>query len=321
MNLKNFTLLYVEDDMQAQEHMKMLLADDFKAFYQAFDAEEALAVYKEKKPDIILSDIVLPHSDGLTLSKEIKKIDKWQPIVILSAFDEREKLLEAINTGIDYFIPKPVDIEMLYDRLHAIARNLQNDIDAKKAKEKELEVLYALAHYDTLTQVANRHLFSVKLNETVNKAQHSHENFTLFFIDLDNFKSINDQYGHSAGDAVLQSVAQNIKKVIRIEDTFARIGGDEFALIVESVKKISDTKSLTEKIIQAVSTPIVFQKYTFHITCSIGIAVYPIQGSSKEALLHSADMAMYAAKKEAKSHFKFGDSSTAPTTQGRSSDV
>ncbi|QOP44588.1 GGDEF domain-containing response regulator [Sulfurimonas sediminis] len=321
MNLKNFTLLYVEDDMQAQKHMKMLLADDFKAFYQAFDAEEALAIYKEKKPDIILSDIILPRSDGLTLSKEIKKTNKWQPIIILSAFDEREKLLEAIDTGIDYFIPKPVDIEMLYDRLHTIARNLQNDIDAKKAKEKELEVLYALAHYDTLTQVANRHLFSVKLKETINKAQHSHENFTLFFIDLDNFKSINDQYGHSAGDAVLQSVAQNIKKVIRIEDTFARIGGDEFALIVESVKSLPETKSLTEKIMQTVATPIVFQEHTFHITCSIGIAIYPTQGSSQEALLHSADMAMYTAKKDAKSRFQFSDFSTATATGGKNSDV
>ncbi|UCN00249.1 GGDEF domain-containing response regulator [Sulfurimonas sp. SWIR-19] len=321
MNLKNFTLLYVEDDMQAQEHMKMLLEDDFKAFYQAFDAKEAFDIYKEKKPDIILSDIILPSTDGLTLSKEIKKTDKWQPIIILSAFDEREKLLEAIDTGIDYFIPKPVDIEMLYDRLHTIARNLQNDIDAKKTKEKELEVLYALAHYDTLTQVANRHLFSVKLNETINKAQHSHENFTLFFIDLDNFKSINDQYGHSAGDAVLQSVAQNIKKVIRIEDTFARIGGDEFALIIENMKNTSDINTLANKIIHSVATPIVFQKHTFHITCSIGIAVYPTQGNSQEALLHSADMAMYAAKKDAKSRFKFSDSSTAPVTGGQNLDV
>lgn len=310
MLLKNFTLLYIEDDIQAQQNMKMILEDDVKAFFQAFDGKEGLDIYKEKKPDIILSDIILPSIDGLTLTKKIRQIDKCQPIVVISAFDDREKLLEAINAGIDYFIPKPIDIDILYDRLNTIAQNLQNKKDADKTKEKEHEILHALAHYDTLTQIANRHLFGIKLNETINKVRRAHESFALFFIDLDKFKNINDTYGHAAGDAVLQSVAQNIKKVIRLEDTFARIGGDEFALIIENEENISHTNLLAKKIMQAVSTPITFEEHKFHITCSIGISFYDGQLCSKEALLRNADRAMYVAKKEEKSNFKYSSSNT-----------
>ncbi len=305
MLLKNFTLLFVEDDKGAQEQMKMLLEDDLKEFYQAFDGKEGLSVYEEKQPDIILTDIVLTSLNGLEMSKKIKQMNNEQPIIIMSAFDEKETLLEAINSGIDYFLPKPVDIDILYNRLNIIAQNLQNKIDAQKLRQKEIQMLHALAHYDTLTQVANRHLFSIKLDEAISRANRNNTTLALFFIDLDKFKKINDSYGHSAGDTVLRSVTKNITKTVRLEDTFARIGGDEFALIVENVNSQNETDTLAKKIIEAVSVPINFKEKSLHITCSIGISLYPNQSRSKEELLHLGDMAMYEAKKEQTSNFVY----------------
>jgi len=303
--LENFTLLYIEDDLDAQERMKMMLEDDVKEFFQAYNGEEGLRVYEEKKPDIILTDVNMPVLDGLSMAKEIKQKDKQQPIIVMSAFDDRRTLLEAINIGIDYFTPKPIDMDIVYDRLNTIAEHLQNKIDAQNAKKREMEELYALAHYDTLTKISNRFLFNIKLDEAINKAKRYNSKFTLFFIDLDDFKMINDTYGHAAGDKVLQSVSDNIKKVIRLEDTFARISGDEFSLIIENIDDKNYIDTLANKIIGAASTPVEFNDKTIHITCSVGISRYPKDSNSKEELLHLADIAMYKAKQQGKCNFAY----------------
>ena len=298
MLLKNFTLLYVEDDRQAQEQMKMLLEDDVKEFFQAFDGVEGLAMYEEKQPDIVVTDIAMPLLDGLEMSQKIKQINNLQPIVVLSAFDERDILLKAINSGIDYFVTKPVDIDFLYSKLELIVHHLQDQIDAQKLREKEMQLLHALAHYDTLTQVANRHLFNIKLDEAIGRANRNNTTLALFFIDLDKFKNINDTYGHNAGDTVLQSVAKRITNILRVEDIFARIGGDEFALIVENITATTATEHLAKKIKEAVSLPIEYEDKELNITCSIGVSFYPTQSRSKEEIMHLADMAMYKAKQK-----------------------
>ncbi len=305
MLLENFTLLYIEDDLDAQERMKMMFEDDVKEFYQAYNGEEGLRVYEEKKPDIILTDINMPVLDGLSMAKEIKQKDKQQPIIVMSAFDDRATLLEAINIGIDYFTPKPIDMEILYDRLNTIAQNLQNKIDAQNAKKREMEELYALAHYDTLTKISNRFFFHIKLDEIISKAKRYNSKFTLFFIDLDDFKQINDTYGHAAGDKVLESVADNVKKVLRLEDTFARISGDEFSIIIENIDDKEYIETLATKIIKAASIPVTLNDTTIHITCSVGISRYPKDSSSKEELLHLADLAMYKAKQQGKCNFAY----------------
>ena len=137
MLLENFTLLYVEDDTDMQSSMKSFLEDEVKEFYQAYDGEEGLALYKDKKPDIILSDIRMAKVDGLSMSKAIKKIDKHQPIVLISAFEDTEILKEAINIGVNNFIVKPIeDIYILIDMLENISIGLQNHLDSVATKEK-----------------------------------------------------------------------------------------------------------------------------------------------------------------------------------------
>jgi len=300
--INNFTLLYVEDDVETQESMKRILEGDVKTFYQAFDGNEGLKAYKEFKPDIVLTDINMPILDGLLMSQEIKNLDKEVPIIMMSAFDDKKILLNALNIGVDYFTPKPVNMDMIYDKLEQITQNLQNKIDIERVRENELENLENLAHYDTLTKIPNKFLFDLKLDQALTQASINRDEIILFFIDLDNFKFINDTYGHAGGDAVLRKVSENIKNIISMEEIFARIGGDEFSLIAKGNKNID---TLAEKIVEASSLPIEFEDKIINITCSVGVSKYPADSMKKKELIHFADIAMYRAKKRGKATYEF----------------
>ena len=305
MLTNNFTLLYVEDDEQAQEQMKMMLEDDVKEFYQAFDGEEGLALYKKVNPDIVLTDINMPFLDGLSMSKEIKKINDDTPIIIMSAFDDRKTLLNALNIGIDYFTPKPIDMDIVNERLEKIAKHLQNNIDAENARKNELNNLRHMAHYDTLTEVPNRFLFNLKLDKALARAKRNKSSVALFFIDLDNFKGINDSYGHGGGDIVLKTVSKNIQNVIRKEDTLARISGDEFSVIIEDITDIQYIDHLAKKILKASSNKIEFNNKIINMSCSIGISKFPNDSMDKKELIHFADTAMYKAKNSGKATYEY----------------
>ena len=312
MPLKSCTLLFVEDDLQIQELLKTIFEEDVETLYQAYNGQEGLTLYREKSPDIIVTDISMPLLDGIAMSQEIKRVDRNQPILIMSAFDEREILLDAINFGIDGFIVKPVEIGELNQKLHQIAHTLYHRREVERAREqiveqkrKEAESLYQLAHYDTLTNIPNRYLFNEKLEATLAKAGEENDTFSLFFIDLDDFKTINDTYGHKAGDQVLISLVNRIKEVIGREDILARIGGDEFALIVKHAPRRHDRERLAKEIIERVSLPLHIADVTLGLSCSIGIGSYPEDTTSKEELLHFADLAMYRSKSTGKSSFAF----------------
>jgi len=297
--MNNFTLLYVEDDIDAQTWMKMMIEDEVKEFFQAFDGEEGLQMYKKHKPDIILTDINMPILDGLKMAKEIKSIDKNQHILIMSAFDDREILLNSINIGIDYFISKPIDMSELMQKLKEIGENLQETLNNHKQKEQEIEELYNLAHYDSLTKIYNRFFFMRQLKKYID----SKKTFSLLFIDLDDFKIINDTYGHLAGDKVLQSVCLNVNKLISKNDIFARLGGDEFALIIDEIDDKEYIDELANKLLEAISTDVYFEENVFRVSGSIGISRFPNDANSKSELLHLADVAMYKAKKLGKSAY------------------
>ncbi len=303
--LNNFTLLCVEDNLDARKQIKMMLEDDFKEIYTASDGAEGFELYKDKRPDIILTDINMPNMDGLSMIKEIRKQDKDQQIVIISAFDDRKNLLEAINLGGNGFISKPIDVDKLYEKLHCIAKKLQAKIDAQKLKAKEMENLYRLAHYDNLTKIPNKFLFEITLEQAISKAKRDGKQIALFFIDLDNFKSVNDTYGHKAGDIVLQTISRNIKEVIRSEDVLARRSGDEFLLLVEGVNSENDLNLLAKKIIKATSAPIKYLEKEINITVSVGISRFPLDTDVAEELIHFADIAMYEAKNSGKCNYIF----------------
>jgi len=297
--LKNFTVLYVEDDVDTQEYMEFYLSSEVKEFYQAFNGEEGIALYKSKKPDVIITDLNMPKLSGMEMIKQIKADNKEQIIIITSAFGDRESLMEALNNGANGFISKPIDIDAFNSKLVEVTSELKAKIAKSKASQKEKKVLYSLAHFDSLTQIHNRLSFTQHITHMVEEEIP----FRLFFIDLDNFKPINDTYGHDAGDAMLKWVVKNISKIIRKDDMFARLGGDEFALVLRDIDDIETLKLLAQKVIDATSLPLSYAQESLVVSCSIGVSCYPHDGTEVESLLKKADEAMYRAKRAGKSNF------------------
>jgi len=183
------------------------------------------------------------------------------------------------------------------------------DITKQKLMENMLkeqkEILSHLAHHDTLTELPNRSLFHDRLAKAIQKAKRDNTKFAVFFIDLDRFKEINDSLGHDIGDEVLKEVADRFEAILRESDTLARLGGDEFTIIMENLQNGADASLLAMKILQSLSKPIIKDATSFYLSCSIGISLYPSDGSTVADLLKYADAAMYRAKEEGKGDFKF----------------
>jgi diguanylate cyclase (GGDEF)-like protein/PAS domain S-box-containing protein len=169
------------------------------------------------------------------------------------------------------------------------------------------ERIYHLAHFDVLTNLPNRRLFNDRLVLAIQQAERYGNHFAVLFLDLDNFKRINDTLGHHAGDLLLQAVAQRLTENLRKIDAVARFGGDEFAIMLEEVKDPADLKRIAQKIIDAVSTPVDLEGVEVQVGVSIGVSVYPADGNSVEELFKNADTAMYRAKSLGKNRCQFFD--------------
>lgn len=168
------------------------------------------------------------------------------------------------------------------------------DITARKNTEQEIQ---HLALHDPLTGLSNRTLLFDRLDGAITAARRRSTSFALFFLDLDNFKPINDDLGHDAGDFVLKIIAQRLQGSVRESDTVARVGGDEFILVLQEVHGRQDALSVAEKTIAALSKPISIGEQQCAVGATLGIALYPEHGDDADTLIRHADAAMYAAKR------------------------
>lgn len=183
-------------------------------------------------------------------------------------------------------------------------RGVGRDVtDSKRAEE---QIRY-LATHDSLTELPNRVLFGQLLTAAIKTAKRQARGFTVMFIDLDHFKLVNDTLGHEAGDRLLREVAQRLKRTLRASDTVARLGGDEFVVLLQRADTRESATKVAQKILAALSEPIVIQGQECRVTASIGICMYPLQAHDEESLMLNADTAMYLAKEAGKSSFRFYD--------------
>lgn len=171
------------------------------------------------------------------------------------------------------------------------------DIAERKAEE---DYLRHIAHHDALTNLPNRVLFHTKLEQAIVHAQRANNIFAVLFFDLDNFKPVNDQYGHDVGDKLLQEVAQRLGSRIRQTDTITRMGGDEFVMLLENLPNAAILPQLIHKIMQAVCAPCYIKGHHIDIGISVGEAVYPQDGLDAKSLINHADQKMYQMKKRSK---------------------
>jgi diguanylate cyclase (GGDEF)-like protein/PAS domain S-box-containing protein len=177
-----------------------------------------------------------------------------------------------------------------------------SDITSIKQSETDLEFL---AHHDPLTKLPNRLLLSARIEQAIKRAKRANLKLAVLFLDLDKFKEINDTYGHSYGDEILITVTKRLKSIVRDQDTIARIGGDEFVLLIEDIEVIADLESILTKILDIFKQEILVHMQAFKLTASIGISIYPENGNNLEELVKNADTAMYEAKEDGRNTYRF----------------
>lgn len=189
-----------------------------------------------------------------------------------------------------------LSIKLLRDERGHLINHLAvfSDISARKAEEERIN---HLAHYDGLTDLPNRTLITDRLRQALSKAKRDRTRMGLMFIDLDKFKPVNDNLGHAVGDLLLVEVANRLRESIRASDTVARLGGDEFVVLLPTLEQEADAVLVAEKIRYALNQPFEVAGHVLDISSSIGVAVYPEQGTDEKLLLINADIAMYHAKK------------------------
>ncbi|MGO4888402.1 diguanylate cyclase domain-containing protein [Anaerobacillus sp. MEB173] len=175
-------------------------------------------------------------------------------------------------------------------------------VDITKQKQLENE-LKQMAYYDELTDLPNRKALDRHIQKALARSKRHNHNFTIMFIDLDDFKVVNDTMGHDAGDLLLIEVVNRLNESLREEDLIARIGGDEFIVVLEETNKV-EIEDIAKRIIEKISLPYMLNEKEANISLSIGISMYPDDGEDKETLIEHADKAMYYAKFNGKNNFK-----------------
>jgi diguanylate cyclase (GGDEF)-like protein/PAS domain S-box-containing protein len=176
--------------------------------------------------------------------------------------------------------------------------------DIRDRKENEARIHF-LAHHDPLTHLPNRAMLMERLHTLIETARRQSKQVAVLFLDLDNFKTINDSLGHHAGDELLKRVAQRLKDGLRSADMVGRLGGDEFLLAITDLSRVEDVVPVIEKIAEAINEPFSLEGEVFTISCSIGVSMFPQDGDAPDILIRNADTAMYFAKDSGRSNFQF----------------
>ena len=226
---------------------------------------------------------------------------------------------ELIGVGVFYWLSNSFDTKELITISVQLASVLTQEMSLLHVKDfssgsnhqstneldnsDENSLVHYMAYYDLLTDLPNRMLFQDRLTQALDRSKNDRNKFAVFFIDVDRFKTINDSLGHSMGDILLQQVTQRLKSCLRNDDTLARWGGDEFTLLIENLVSEEQVAHLSKRILNAFNAPFPCQGYELHVTCSIGIAIYPCHAEKSAALLQNADAALYQAKQQGRNTF------------------
>lgn len=291
------TLLINANRDQYVQMAKLLDAVAVSDYEMTWCADYAYALEAMLAPihDIILLDYEHAPDVCEELLRSASTHGCTTPILCLTAKVNPELDRAAIKAGAaDYLVKDRLDIA-------SIERTIRYAIDRKRAETE----LARLAHYDSLTGIPNRLLFNDRLDRALQRAERGDTPFALLYVDLDGFKSVNDTHGHDVGDKLVQGIAARLNQCIRRTDSVARIGGDEFTVLLEKVNSTNDTITIAQKIIDVIAEPFNINGQQMHVGSSIGIAVYPEAGRDATTLLKHADMAMYEAKATQGSNYRF----------------
>ncbi|WP_281558767.1 GGDEF domain-containing response regulator [Thalassomonas sp. RHCl1] len=325
---EHFNLLIVEPS-EAERALYSTMVRDFGfnvTIFEVMTGQSAVDVIKQNNFGCILLSNDLPDmnaqlvlamiQDGPTLSI---------PVIVLTSAELEDLALELMESGATDCIPKSQCIPLVLNKaiLYALARAQYRkaQIDFQKAEIKSIEhellkernialeeaneKLQQLAMRDPLTGLPNRNYLQQQLEQTLLHAERARRIFGVLYFDLDYFKYVNDTYGHQVGDELLLAATKRVKQVIRQKDVLARIGGDEFVLLIDDASEPAFFGIIAAKICRTLRAEFIIQGFELHISCSVGIATYPHSGTDYEELMKNADSAMYRAKESGRNNYKF----------------
>jgi diguanylate cyclase (GGDEF)-like protein len=279
-------LLLIDDDALLLSY----LAEQFRVFgYEVDEAQnvaDAIRKLYDKPYDLLLLDLMMYPQSGYEMFKFLKEDPtmRWIPLIVLSGREDLKDKVRCLRSGADDYVTKPFQFAELEARVYNVI---------SRAKQFE-----SMAFRDGLTGVFNRRYFDHQLLLELEWALRDEEKISLAFIDIDNFKAINDSYGHQTGDLVLQGLAQILQTNLRSTDLLARYGGEEFVVLMPRTDG-QEAKDVIERVLEVVRNATVanISDHQFRITFSSGVAEWE-PGMTHEQMLRSADEAMYQAKQE-----------------------
>lgn len=248
-----------------------------------------------EKFDAVLLDLTLPDGEGAECLGRVSAQAAHVPVLVLTGNLEDAAAKSALRQGAqDVLVKGQCDAK-------ALARSLRNAIDRSGWRN----YMDQMAHHDTLTRLPNRALFQDRLGMALEQARRNNKALAVLFLDLDRFKTVNDTLGHAVGDLLLECVAKRLKAAVRASDTVARVGGDEFTLLLPDITALERVFVVGDKILSAVRAPYLIGPHQVHTSASIGASLYPGDGEDAETLLKNADAALNRAKQQGRNVLEF----------------
>lgn len=314
---RNDTSIVVVDDMPLVCDAACLLLEGlgYTDVRGAYSARQALTLLTERPADVVLTDWNMPEMDGLDLTRQIRQVDEdinhYTSIIMVTITDSLKSMLIAFQHGIDDYMTKPLRQQELAARLHAAGRiaNLQNRlIETAQSLDAHNKELQELATTDPLTGLGNRRYLQTHLDALLAETMARGGTTSLALIDIDHFKAVNDTYGHGVGDEVLAAFARSLHRAARPTDIVARMGGEEFAVIMHYPKMGQCNTEVYERILHDISQrPIKTTAGDIFLAVSIGVCCY-VAGEAlptTDALINCADIKLYQAKAQGRNRVVF----------------
>jgi two-component system cell cycle response regulator len=292
-DILNASILIVDDQESNVSLLKQMLSEaGYTRVSSTMNSQEVCALHSKNPYDLIVLDLQMPGLDGFQVMAALKtnEPDSYLPVIVITAQPDHK--LRALQAGAKDFVSKPFDLVEVKTRIHNMleVRLLYKKL-GKYNKELEQRALH-----DSMTGLPNRDLFNDRLAHAIALATRHAWTLAVMFLDLDRFKCINDTHGHAVGDGVLKEVAKRLLQHARDEDTVCRNGGDEFLYVLMNPQGGENIQRIAEALVQTIGQPIDMGELQPAIKASIGIAIYPDDGTTGEQLIRNADAAMYRAK-------------------------
>jgi two-component system, cell cycle response regulator len=287
-------VLIADDDPVSRRLLEVTLANSGYQVLTAIDGGEALSALEEKdSPRLVILDWVMPQFDGVDVCRAIRTraLEPYTYIILLTVKGEQKEIIEGLEAGADDYITKPFDLLELKARLRAGRRilDLQDQLVASR------EQMRFEARHDVQTGLLNHSAILENLAKEVLRARREETDLGVIMVDLDHFKSVNDKFGHMAGDAVLREVARRLRSETRPYDYIGRYGGEEFVVLAPGCN-LENTKMLAERLRASIaSKPISDAAISVAVTASLGVSE-AVNNRSADEILKATDEALYDAK-------------------------